>query len=78
VSWPAWPGRRRRADGPCQLRIEHPQFLNSGGFRAALFAAGAVIPVTALRGASFSIASMIQDAFVSHLTLTICYLRLAG
>ena len=36
---------------PCQLRIEHPQFLNSGGFRAALFTARAVIPVTgATRG----------------------------
>jgi hypothetical protein len=45
---PAW-----RDLAPCQLRIEHPQFLNSGGFRAALFAARAVIPVTALRGACF-------------------------
>jgi hypothetical protein len=38
---------------PCQLRIEHAQFLNSGGFRAAFFAVRAVIPVTALRGACF-------------------------
>jgi len=32
---PAW-----RDLAPCQLRIEHPQFLNSGGFRAAFLLRG--------------------------------------